>query len=67
MPSKVFFVPLPDGSSVDEQVKAMRRICDAINIGAIIDDKNLVAIKLSVGEKHNITHIKPPLVKEVID
>lgn len=67
MSAKVYLVPLPDGCSVDEQVRAMRHLCEATNITAGIIEKSMVAIKLSVGEKHNITHIKPPLVKELVD
>lgn len=67
MSSRVYFVPLRDGCSVGEQVEAMRRIYQTANINAIVEEKNMVAVKLSVGEKHNITHIKPPLVREVVD
>lgn len=67
MSSKVYFIPLPDGCSVDEQVQAMSRICEAANLSAVIDEKEMVAVKLSVGEKNNITHIKPPLVRVVVE
>lgn len=67
MTSKVYFIPVADGSPVEEQALAMEHIYDAAGAGTIVDAKDFVAIKLHVGEKANTTHIKPELIKRVVD
>ena len=65
--SKVFFVPLPDNPSLSEQVAAMHRLCERAGIARIIAPHDFVAIKVHVGEKSNTTHVKPELIKVVVE
>lgn len=66
MESKVYCVELQDGLSVKEQAKAMGRLYDAAGVSSRISRRDLVAIKVHVGEKGNVTHVKPELVKELV-
>lgn len=66
MPAEVFFIPLPDGVAVETQVAALRRLYEHCQVNQLLEERSFVAIKMSVGEKHNDTHIKPPLAAEVV-
>jgi uncharacterized Fe-S center protein len=67
MKAKVYFLPVRDGLTTQEQAAAMSRLYDAAAAEQIINAEDFVAIKIHVGEKNNTTHIKPELVKEVVD
>jgi len=66
MPAKVFFVPLPDGVSVPDQVAALRQLYEHCRVNELLEERSYVAVKMSFGEKNNDTHIKPPLAAEVV-
>lgn len=67
MNSKVYYIPLQDNPTIPEQTQAMRRLYQECRVADSIGQNNMVAIKLSVGEKNNDTHIKAPLAKEIVD
>jgi len=67
MAPKVYFIPLRDNPSVEEQVDALRTLYTHCSVADIIAEHSMVGIKLSVGEKNNTTHIKPPLAKAIAD
>ncbi|SDF37088.1 DUF362 domain-containing protein [Sporolituus thermophilus] len=67
MSAKVYFLPLPDGVSVAEQAAAMRKIYEASGADEVFGARDFVAIKLHVGEKKNTTHVKPELVRELVE
>lgn len=67
MVAKVFFLRLADGLPVVEQAAGMRKICDAAGAKAVVASKDFVAIKLHVGEKKNTTHVKPELIRELVE
>ncbi|NLG83598.1 MAG: DUF362 domain-containing protein, partial [Firmicutes bacterium] len=58
---------LPDDPSLSEQVAAMRKLCEHAGMARIIAPHDFVAIKTHVGEKHNTTHIKPELIRVVVE
>lgn len=66
MGSKVYYVEVQDGLSAKEQAKAIGRLYDAAGVSSRISRRDLVAIKVHVGEKGNVTHVKPELVKELV-
>jgi uncharacterized Fe-S center protein len=66
MSSRVYFIATPDRVDVGRQAVAMQKICKASGAANIFKREDFVAIKLHVGEKHNITHIKPELIKEIV-
>lgn len=67
MKSKVYLIKLDDGASVEEQAAAMRKAYEVSGADDTISARDFVAIKLHVGEKHNTTHIKPALIRELAD
>lgn len=67
MKAQVFFLPIADGLSAAEQAEAMGKIYQASGAGDAVAAKDYVAIKLHVGEKKNTTHVKPELVKVIVD
>jgi len=66
MAAKVYFIRLADGSSIEQQAMAMRKIYDASGVSKVIAPKDFVAVKVHVGEKENTTHIKPELIRELV-
>ena len=67
MKSKVFFIETRSGESLSSQAKKVKRLCDAVGIKSIVKRGDMVAVKTSFGEKGNIGHLKPPLIKAVVD
>lgn len=67
MKSKVFFIETRSGESLSSQAKKVKRLCDAVGIKSIINRGDMVAVKTSFGEKGNIGHLKPQLIKAAVD
>jgi uncharacterized Fe-S center protein len=67
MMAEVWFAPLPDDSPVDLQVAALRKLWHGADVSDLISFNDFVAVKIHVGEKGNTTHIRPELVREVVD
>lgn len=65
--AKVYYLPLPDNVSPEEQGQALKALWDKTGAGYRIGAKDFVAIKLHVGEKHNTTHLQPAVIKAVVD
>ena len=45
----------------------MRKIYVASDAARVFDAKEFVAIKLHVGEEKNTTHVRPELIRELVD
>jgi uncharacterized Fe-S center protein len=67
MSATVYFLPLRDGVTPGDQAVAMRRILAESGALNAVAENDFVAIKLHVGEKKNTTHVKPELVKEIVE
>lgn len=67
MSSKVYFMPLADGLPETEQANVMRKLFELSEAKKIVDENDFVAIKLHVGEHKNTTHVRPALVREVVE
>jgi len=67
MAAKVYFVPIADGASAEIQAEAMQRIIAASGAMQALGASDLVAVKIHVGEKKNTTHVKPVVVRAVVD
>ena len=67
MKAKVYFAKVTDGASVQEQVAALQKLYAVGELNQIVAKRDFVAIKFHVGEKHNTTHVKPELIKQVVD
>ncbi len=66
MSANVYFIPVADSLSASAQAKVMAKIFDASGAAQTIGNNDFVAIKLHVGEKKNTTHVKPELIKELV-
>ena len=65
--SKVFFVETRNGESLDSLAEKVKLLYDAAGLGSIIKQGDMVAVKTSFGEKGNIGHLKPPIIKAAVD
>ena len=65
--SQVFYASLPDNPATDQQVAAVKKLITAIKLREMIVPDDFVAIKLHVGEANNTTHVKPELIKAIVD
>jgi len=63
----VWFAPLTEGASPEAQAEAARRLIEKAGAGAVVAENDFVAVKVHVGEKGNTTHMKPEVVKAVVD
>jgi uncharacterized protein len=66
MKTKVYFAPVPDGASPAEQAEALGRALLATGFMKRLAQRDFVAIKLHVGEKNNITHLRPELAAKIV-
>lgn len=66
MGSRVYLVEVQDGSTAKEQSRAMGRLYEAAEVSSRISRRDLVAVKVHVGEKGNRNHVKPQIVTEVV-
>jgi uncharacterized Fe-S center protein len=67
MSAKVYFIPFKDNVSVEEQVLAMAEIFDLSGAADVVSKNDFVAIKTHIGEERNTTHIKPPLIRKLVE
>ncbi len=66
MSSWVYLVEVRDGATPKEQAKAVGRLYEAADVASRISQRELVAIKVHVGEKGNRTHVRPQVVAELV-
>ncbi|WP_425057854.1 hypothetical protein SCACP_24200 [Sporomusa carbonis] len=66
MPANVYFIPVTDALPPTEQAQAMAKIFEYSGAAQVVGRNDFVAIKVHVGEKKNTTHVRPELVKEVV-
>ena len=67
MKSKVFLAPVMDGAAVTQQVEALQKLYTAGELNKVVAKRDFVAIKFHVGEKNNTTHVKPELIRKIVD
>jgi len=65
--SKVFFIETRNGEPLASLAEKVKRLYDAAGLGSIIKKGDMVAVKTSFGEKGNIGHLKPPIIKAAVD
>ncbi|BBB92604.1 MAG TPA: DUF362 domain-containing protein [Methylomusa anaerophila] len=65
--AKVYFIPVADALPVSQQAEVMAKLFDESGAGGVIGKNDFVAIKLHVGERKNTTHVKPELIKKLVD
>lgn len=67
MKAKVYFVPVVDGLTIEEQAAAMAKAYELSQSDEAVAKNDFVAIKLHVGERKNTTHVKPALIRQLVD
>ena len=63
----VYFAPLGDDPALDEQVAAMKKLAERQGLSRAMHPGDFVAIKLHVGEANNTTHVRPELIRAIVD
>lgn len=66
MEARVYLVQLMDGASARTQAKAMGKLYEVAGVSNCISRRDLVAVKVHVGEKGNTTHVRPEIVAELV-
>jgi hypothetical protein len=67
MGSEVYVARLTDGADAKAQAAAFTRALSATGFIGRLGKRDLVAIKLHVGEKNNVTHLKPELAAVAVN
>ncbi|MDR4503441.1 MAG: DUF362 domain-containing protein [Candidatus Scalindua sp.] len=67
MKSNVFFSQTKEGESHPSIANKIAILFDAAEVKSVINRGDMVGIKTSFGEKGNIGHIRPPLIKAFVD
>jgi uncharacterized Fe-S center protein len=67
MKSKVFFIETRNGESLASLAEKVKLLYDAAELESIVKRGDMVAVKTSFGEKGNIGHLKPPIIKAAVD
>ncbi len=67
MKPKVYFARLEDNASDADQGAAAGRALAATGFAETIAKRDLVAIKLHVGELNNVTHVRPEVAAAVVE
>lgn len=67
MKSKVYFIKVDNGEDVASVAQKARWLFDFAGFEETIAKNDMVAVKTSFGEKGNIGHLKPPIIKAVVD
>ena len=65
--SKVYCYRLPGDANDDHLVAATHRLFAAGNFAELFREGDSVGVKLHFGEGNNNTHLKPPVVRKVVD
>ena len=67
MKSKVFLAKVADGATASDQVNALQKLYAAGELNQVVAKRDFVAIKFHVGEKNNTTHVKPEVIRKIVD
>jgi uncharacterized Fe-S center protein len=66
MTATVYFAKTPDGTPAADHAEAIGSVLQATGFHQQLHKLDMVAIKVHVGEKNNVTHIQPELVAEIV-
>jgi uncharacterized Fe-S center protein len=66
MQSEVYYAPLADGAAPRVQAEALGRAVEAAGFVKKLRQKDLVAVKIHLGEDRNTTHPRPELAARVV-
>jgi hypothetical protein len=63
----VFFAELSPDSTLEQRVKAAKKILEHSEYDSVLTKKDKVAVKVHVGEKKNTTHVSPLVIKVLVE
>jgi len=63
--NSVYFAPLADGAAPRTQAAAAKRALEAADYARRLKKSDMVAIKVHVGERRNVTHLRPEVAAAV--
>lgn len=67
MKSKVYFIEARTGEALEGLAEKTKKLFDALKFSSTVKRGDLVGVKTTFGEKNNIGHLKPPLVRAAVD
>ncbi len=67
MKSKVYFIETGAGEALEGLAEKTKDLFNALEFSSTIKRGDLVGVKTTFGEKNNIGHLKPPLVRAAVD
>ncbi len=67
MKSKVYFAPIHTSSKQLSLHEKLRRLFDAAGFDELIEEKDIVALKVHFGEKGNTAYVNPTFVRQIVD
>lgn len=67
MKSTIYFTDLVSRGKDDSKVKKLERLFDGARLGEMIQENDLVGIKLHFGEEGNDSYINPVFVRVIVD
>lgn len=67
MKSKVYFVETSTGEALESLAEKTKKLFDTLKFSSTVKRGDLVGVKTTFGEKNNIGHLKPSLVRAAVD
>lgn len=67
MTAKVYFADMHCRKQADNKTAKIEKLCEAVGLKNILKRDDLTAVKLHFGEMGNDTHLRPQLVRKVVD
>jgi uncharacterized protein len=67
MRSKVYYTDFRSRTDEDNKINKVRKLFEAANFADLMEEDELVAVKLHFGEEGNDSYINPVLVRQVVD
>jgi len=66
MKPKVYFAKVEDGAGADVQAAALGRALSGAGFAALLKKRDMVVVKVHVGERNNTTHMRPEVVAAAV-
>ena len=67
MRSDVYFTDFRSRTDEDNKINKVKKLFDAAKFDNLVNEDELVAVKLHFGEEGNDSYINPVLVRQVVD
>ena len=64
MKSKVYFTDFRSRTVEDNKINKVKKLFEAANFGNLMNEQELVAVKLHFGEKGNDSYLSPVLIRQ---